>query len=171
MELLIPGLILVGLMVYASTRIKRVAAEAFEAETVENEWFSIEKPEGFLNVIAPPDGLEFEAYSKDFGVGEAAEFKAARLEARVYRNRNLKYAVSALREAVGPMTETPEVIDGRKYVLIEAESVEKGVGFREVYKLAEKDGSVVELKARSLEDISEDLGAKVEAMIASFIVK
>ena len=109
----------------------------------------------------------FQAYK----VREAAEFKAARLEARVYHNRNLKYAVSALREAVGPMTETPEVIDGRKYVLIEAESVEKGVGFREVYKLAEKDGSVVELKARSLEDISEDLGAKVEAMIASFIVK
>ena len=139
MELLIPGLILVGLMVYASTRIKRVAAEAFEAETVENEWFSIEKPEGFLNVIAPPDGLEFEAYSKDFGVGEAAEFKAARLEARVYHNRNLKYAVSALREAVGPMTETPEVIDGRKYVLIEAESVDLSItSFRTGFDVAER---------------------------------
>ena len=32
MELLIPGLILVALMVYASTKIKKAAAAAFEPE-------------------------------------------------------------------------------------------------------------------------------------------
>src|SRR5687767_8261126 len=49
MELLIPGLILVALMVYASTRIKRTAAAAFDRETVDTEDFIIQKPEGFLH--------------------------------------------------------------------------------------------------------------------------
>jgi hypothetical protein len=35
MEILIPGLILVALMVYVSTRIKRAAARAFEPENVD----------------------------------------------------------------------------------------------------------------------------------------
>jgi len=83
----------------------------------------------------------------------------------------LKYAVGALREAVKVISETPEVIDGRKYVLLEAEVVEKGIGFREIYKLAEKDGNVVELKATSLESIDEALLGKLDLMITSFVVK
>ena len=82
MELLIPGLILVAFMVYASTRIKRVAAEAFEPETVETDDFTLDKPEGFLNVINRDPSLAFYAYSKDMGVGEAAEFRAGRAEIR-----------------------------------------------------------------------------------------
>jgi hypothetical protein len=51
MEILIAGVILVAFMAYASTRIKRSAAKAFEAETVETDQFVIQKPDGFLNVI------------------------------------------------------------------------------------------------------------------------
>ncbi|MBP6001909.1 MAG: hypothetical protein KA746_00610 [Pyrinomonadaceae bacterium] len=171
MELLIPGLILVALMVYASTRIKRVAAEAFEAETIETAEFSIEKPEGFLNVIRPHDGLALEAYSKDFGSADAADFKAARAEIRIYRNRSLKYAAGAIREAAKVTSETTEVIDGRKYVVFEAEMVERGIGFREIYKLAESGGNVVELKFIVLETLPEAISAGVDAMLSSFTVK
>ena len=67
MEFVIPGLILVAVMVYVSTRIKRSAAAAYDAETVETELFSVTKPEGFLAVASPRSPLLFEAYSKEFG--------------------------------------------------------------------------------------------------------
>jgi hypothetical protein len=170
MELLIPGLILVALMVYASTRIKRIAAEAFEPETVENDDFTLEKPEGLLNVINRDPSLAFQAYSRDFGVDEAAEFRAVRAEIRVYENRSLDYATAAIREAVKVNSEISEIIDERKYVL-EAEMIEKGIGFRELYKLTEKDGRVFELKIIELEDLADDLVQKAETMFATFAVK
>jgi len=68
LAILIPGLILVALMVYASTRIKRVAAEAFEAETIETDEFAVEKPDGFLNILNRDPALALDAYSREFGV-------------------------------------------------------------------------------------------------------
>ena len=171
MELLIPGLLLVALMVYASTRIKRVAAEAFEAETVDAAEFSIDKPEGFLNVVSPAGGLSLQIYSKDYGINEASDFRAARGEVRVYEKRTLKFAATAIRESTAVTSEVPEIIDGRKYIVFEAESVEKGIGFREMYKLAEKDGSVIELKIKAVEDIGDELSKKIDAILASFILK
>src|SRR5690349_3226793 len=67
MELLIPGLILVGLMVYASTRIKRNAAQAFESETIETSEFTLFKPEGMLHKLNGDPRFAFEAYSREFG--------------------------------------------------------------------------------------------------------
>ena len=83
MELLIPGLILVGLMVYASTRIKRSAARAFEAETVETAEFTLYKPDGFLSVLNGDPAYIFEAYSKDFGTGDDNNVRAARARIRL----------------------------------------------------------------------------------------
>ena len=171
MELLIPGLLLVALMVYASTRIKRVAAEAFEAELVDTAEFVLEKPEGFLNVVSPAGGLSLQIYSKDYGINEASDFRAARGEVRVYEKRTLKFAATAIRESTAVTSEVPEIIDGRKYIVFEAESVEKGIGFREMYKLAEKDGSVIELKIKAVEDIGDELSKKIDAILASFILK
>src|SRR5687767_13384680 len=77
MEILIPGLILVALMIYASTRIKKSAAMAFESETVETEAFVIVKPTGFLNVIGGDPRYAFEAYTKDFGPGSLSDIRKA----------------------------------------------------------------------------------------------
>jgi len=77
MELLIPGLILVALMVWASTRIKRSAARAFEAEHVEGDGFSLDKPEGFLQKLDDKSKYAFEAYSKEYGRGLAENMRAA----------------------------------------------------------------------------------------------
>ena len=80
MELLIPGLILVAIMVWASTRIKRNAAAAFDAERVETNDFIIEKPEGFLHVLNDTTGLLFRAYSKEFGTVGRTELRQATIE-------------------------------------------------------------------------------------------
>ena len=77
MELLIPGLILVALMVWASTRIKRSAAQAFEAEHIDGDGFSLDKPEGFLQQVDNDSENVFQAYSKEFGRGTAEELRAA----------------------------------------------------------------------------------------------
>ena len=72
MEILIPGLILVGLMVWVSTRIKRNAAKAFEREEIETAEFSLTKPEGFLAPVDPADGDTF------FGVFEGIRNRRSR---------------------------------------------------------------------------------------------
>src|SRR4051794_7750972 len=66
MEILIIGLILVALMVYASTRIKRTAAAAFERETIETDTYVIQKPEGYLHKLNGDPQFLFEAYSREF---------------------------------------------------------------------------------------------------------
>lgn len=171
MEILIVGLILVGLMVYASTRIKRTAAEAFEPETVESDDFTIEKPDGFLYVLNGDPSLSFEAYSREMGEGDAGRFRAARAELRTYEKRTLNYASTAIKGSTKIDSELSEVINGQKYRVMEGTSEEKGVGFREIYKLAEKLGRVFEFKLLIVEDTDADVSRKAEAMLGSFTVK
>src|SRR5438067_6433543 len=114
MELLIPGLILVGLMVYASTRIKRSAARAFEAETVETAEFTLYKPDGFLSVLNGDPAYAFEAYSKDFGTGDDKNVRAARATIRVLDGIDLNKAVANVKNSVKPVSELSEVIGDAK---------------------------------------------------------
>src|SRR5260370_21728636 len=96
MELLIPGLILVALMVYASTRIKKTAAVAFEPETIETDDFIIQKPDGFLNKINRDEQFEFEAYSKEFGGAGAENIRQGTAYLMVYDDISVDQAVTNL---------------------------------------------------------------------------
>lgn len=73
MEILFIGIIIVALMAYASTKIKKSAAAAFNEEEIETNEFSLTKPEGFLNPVQNEEFLAFYAYSKEFGEDEGAE--------------------------------------------------------------------------------------------------
>ena len=171
MELLIPGLILVALMVYASTRIKRSASKAFEAETVETDDITLDKPEGFLNVLNLDPTLELDIYSKDMGVGDAAEFRAARAELRIYERRTLGYAANAIKESAKIESEIFEIIGERKYGILEAERNEKGTDFRELYKIVEKDSRVFEFKVVVLDETNDEIKRKIDTMFDSFMLK
>ena len=171
MELLIPGLILVALMVYASTKIKKSAAAAFEPETIETDEFLVEKPEGFLNVLNHDPALELDMYSRDFGVENTADIKQARIELRHFRVCKMSEAIAMIKEKAAIKSDIAEVINERKYRLIEAERIEKGIGFRNIYKLTEKGADVFELRAIVLEDASEEIAQKAEAIVLSFTVK
>ena len=90
MEILIMGGIIVALMVYASTRIKRSAAAAFEEETIETDDFSLVKPEGFLNPVENEDFLAFYAFSKDFGEeGKAEKSRQSLIKLKSLAGRSL----------------------------------------------------------------------------------
>lgn len=171
MEILIVGIMLVALMVYASTRIKRVAAEAFDAERVETDKFLVDKPEGFLNVLNRNPSLAFDAYSREFGADHAASFRAARAEVRLLAGQKMNDAVAQLSRSSKVLSDVTEVIDGRKYRVIEAESVEKGVGFREIYKLSENGNGVFEMKLKMVEGSDAEIVKKAELMLASFEIK
>ncbi len=100
MELLIPGLILVAFMVWASTRIKKNAAAAFDAEIVQTDEFSIRKPEGFLHVLNDSSGLAFRAYSQPFGKIGNREVRRATIEVEAHPNSNID-EVNARSKAYG----------------------------------------------------------------------
>ena len=67
MEILIVGAVIVALMVYVSTRIKKESKRAYERETVNSQWFRITKPDEFLIPVGEDSPFIFEAQSRDFG--------------------------------------------------------------------------------------------------------
>ena len=171
MELLIPGLLLVALMVYASTRIKRAAKAAFDAETIETDEFTFEKPAGFLNVINLDPAYLLEIYSQEFGTDGAEEFRAARGEMRVPSKRKLSAALATIRSAEDVTSERTEVIGGRKYTVVEANAEQKGVAFKLFFKLAEKDGRTFEIRLEMLAETNDEISRKIDTMLSTFTLK
>src|SRR5580765_700912 len=151
MELLIPGLILVALMVYASTRIKKTAAAAFEAETIETDDFIIQKPDGFLNKLNGDPQFAFEAYSKEFGGPGAESFRQATAYLKIYDGISVDQAVANLSKSrVETTGDISEVVNEVRYRVIEAKHTEKGVEFRIFYKIAERNAKTYEFEITAL---------------------
>lgn len=172
MELLIPGLILVALMVYASTRIKKTAAAAFEAETVETDDFIIQKPEGLLTVLNGDERYAFESYSKEFG-GEGAEnFRKATAYLRIIDSASIEQAVADLRDPDDePVSDIGEVIGDNRYRVIEIKRVVSGIEFRVFYKLAAKAGKVYEFQVTVISETTDEFMRNIETMLNGFEVK
>ena len=172
MELLIPGLILVALMVYASTRIKKSAAAAFEPETIETDDFIVQKPDGFLNKINRDEQFEFEAYSKEYGGPGAENFRQGTADLRVYDGISAEEAIANLsHEGVEITGDISEVVNEIRYRVIEAKRTEKGVEFRIFYKIAERNARVYVFEIAALAETSGEFMRKIETMLAGFEVK
>ena len=149
MEILIPGLILVALMVYASTRIKRNAAAAFEAETIESDEFVIQKPAEFLHNLNGDPRYVFEAYSRDFSESiQRLRVGTARITA-IGDGVSLEAAASGITSKGSVVEDTAEILDERHYRVITADETDGDVLTRTKHKLGERDGSVFQLEVRS----------------------
>jgi hypothetical protein len=171
MELLIPGLILVALMAYASTRIKRSAAEAFDAETVETDEFIVQKPAGFLNVLNRDPKFAFEAYSKDFGVREEKDIRAATAHLRTYEEQSVDDRLQEIRSSKTEISEElNEVINDIRYHVMEGSRTKGESTYRIWYKLAARENKVYELEVAALALPAETM-QKAEAMFDSFQLK
>jgi len=167
MELLIPGLILVALMVYASTRIKRTAAAAFEAETVETDDFIIQKPGGFLNNLNGDPKYIFEAYSKDF----STEFPSMRIGTATITKVDRSGLDEAAAEILSQGTvvdDFNEVIDERHYRIITVQHKAEEAEIESSFKLGQR-GSILKLEVRSLLEGADEQW--VETFVDSFRVK
>jgi hypothetical protein len=174
MELLIPGLILVALMVYASTRIKRNAARAFEAETIETDEFIIQKPEGFLHNLNGDPKYLFEAYSKEFSKEDGKQ-RVGTVTVTKIPDASLDIMADDLVSSLPARDHDTEIIDEQKYRILvqcrEGVNSQEGMNMHidNLFKLTEKNGAVYKLEIVAIEDIRD--GLWTETFMDSFRVK
>ena len=170
MEIFILGSILVALMVYVSTRVKKNAAQALESETVQTDEFAIVKPEGFLQPLDENSKYAFEAFSKDFGKGDAANLYRAQARVRIFSDRSLADAREEAKRTAG------EILSGENYenaTLLKAEETLEKASAYNFYKIIEGEQNklVGELKITVLKDFADEYQARVDEMLGSFWLK
>lgn len=171
LAILIPGLIIVALMVWASTRIKRMAAAAFESETIETDDFIIQKPDGFLNNLNGDPKYAFETYSKEFGI-EATNIRQGRVRLKVTEHAKIDRIIAGFEDEGNEIVDdVTEVIGGTRYRLIDAKRDENGHDVCVTYKIGEKDSRVFTLEAIRLAETSDEFTRKIEAFSDSFELK
>lgn len=172
MELLIPGLLLVALMVYLSTRIKKSAAAAFEREEVETPEFSLVKPEGFINPVNNPPEVVFSAYSKDFGTDAAENLRQAEIIVTRLDGAAFDLACEAARGALASVTsEDTKTVGGHRACEIRGSLDEQGVPTAVSYSILEGDGVIFELRAVVIEDHKETYAQRIDETLSTFILK
>jgi hypothetical protein len=168
MEILIPGLALVALMVYVSTRIKRSAAKAFDEEVVETDDFTITKPEGFL-VPNETNEFAFAAYSKEFGTGDAGHLRKVSAELKIHDRKTLE----AVRDGI--VAEASRVVSEQHLaggsMMLETEKAENGNLLEAERRLVERDGKVFELAVTALSETKQEMQRDIDMLLTSFEVK
>jgi len=170
MEILIIGGIIVALMVYASTKIKRRAAEAFAEETVETDEFALVKPEGFLAPVEPEGYLAFYAYSKEFGEAEKAEkHRQSLIKLRILAGRSLTETARDVKKAFD-RTLSEEKPSQNELRLVGAKT-ENEVETVFYHKFVAVDEKVFDLEMSLLADYREKFEEKAEKLLESFRVK
>jgi hypothetical protein len=148
MEILIIGVILVIVMAYVSTKIKKAANEAYEQENFESEHFRIIKPDGFIIPIKNESAFLFEAYSKDLGE-ELIEEDFYQCQATV--------------------TEKTGIEAGTK--VVEAERLEKGISFKTFSKTLNNKNNSYTLEIIVLPEYQEKYQERINLMLESFSLK
>jgi hypothetical protein len=176
MEIFIVGVIVVALMVYVSTRIKKSAAQAYEPETIEAEDFTINKPAGFINPINDDSAFAFEAYTKDFGTDEAKDFRQARARLRRISDSSFDAVCKNVKQSAGKILSknfSENVAQGQRGFLLETEGVEKEVPVFSAWKIVEsrKRRKIYELQISVLEEYKKNYADEIAEMIESFAVK
>jgi hypothetical protein len=172
MELLVPGLILVALMVWASTRIKKNAAAAFDAETVENELFVIRKPEGFLHVLNDSSGLAFRSYSKEFGKVGDRDVRRATIEIESHLGTDIDEVKAEIEKSVESVRSFETYIDGgEKAAWLITTDINDGGEFEVSRKLVTRGRDVWEARGALLSDHRDDLAEIIEAALDSVRIK
>lgn len=166
MELLIPGLILVAIMVWASTRIKKNAAAAFDAERVETSEIVVEKPEGFLHVLNDNSGLLFRAYSKDFGTVGRSDIRQATIEIERHRNATIDGVLRSIRSASETLDEESRYTDrNERAATVGSVQVRDGAEYRRLHKLVTRGSDVLEGRGEILSEHLDDHLEKIRQML------
>ena len=168
MEILIPGLILVALMVWLSTRIKRNAAAAFDAERIETDEIVLNKPEGFLHVLNDDSGLLFRAYSREFGRVGDRDVRRATIEVERHVGKSLDEAIAAAEtDSETFSAEPPYVEGGERAVDARSRRIRDGGEFEIVHKFATRGSDVIEARGVVLTEHSDDHIRDIERAIGT----
>lgn len=172
MELLIPGLILVGFMVWASTRIKRNAAQAFEPELIENGEFSLMKPEGILSKVDPEEGLMLSAYSKDFGKDAAERVRQLTVQIKKFDDAHFEDICERAEADADPLiSEQRGIIDQRRCATIVIGRSEGDVEVETTYRIIGGENAVYQLSVTVLPEAKDDFISRIDGLVGSFALK
>lgn len=160
MEILIVGSLLVALMVYASTKIKKSAARAFEREIVETEEFRLIKPEGFISPVNEDSEYAFAARSKNFGENEAHNIYQAKITLEVFSNENFDALCRGIKDSADKILSeniSADEVRKQKICLLEIEKTENEISFYVVHKIVESVSrqKIYDLKIQVLQDFHE----------------
>ncbi|MCA1623435.1 MAG: hypothetical protein LC768_06435 [Acidobacteria bacterium] len=176
MEILIVGVVLVALMVFVSTKIKKSAAQAFERETIDTEDFRITKPEGFISPINENSRFAFEAYTKDSGKNDAEEFRQAQARLMVITDSDFETVCENVKKSVGRVLSEnflENAAVNQKHCFIESEEIKNNVkiiSFWKIIKSIQKQ-KIYELQVSVLENYREEFQDRINEMLESFAVK
>lgn len=151
-------------MVWASTRIKKMASEAYEPETIETDEFSIQKPEGFLHNLNGDPKFIFESYSKEFSKADDKLRVGTATITRI-ENTSINAVVKELSKTGKVIDEGTEILDETAYRVLTRSNDEKEIS----YKLAAKNGSVYRLEITAMNEAKNEAWA--ETFFGSFRVK
>ena len=168
MELLIPGLALVALMVWASTRIKRTAADAFDVEVVETAEFTIRKPAGWLSIAAPT--LPFEAYTKDYAPPPNEEMRLGTATVET-STEDLDAVAASLTTGAEVVEEVREKVGDVHYRVLTLNRLEGEREMVELVKLAEQNGKAYTFRIKALADATPESRRDMDGMLDSFELK
>ena len=166
MEILIVGALLVALMAYASTKIKKRAAEAFETELIETDRFSLQKPEGFLHVIGSEDH-DFEAYSKEFGEGDF-RLRRGKIELDIFRGSNVASVCNSLRDASNAYQ---VVSQSEAECRVETDERANETPMKAFYRIVASGGDAYRLRFAALSKHADDYSRTINETLESFTVK
>jgi hypothetical protein len=170
MELLIPGLALVALMVYASTRLKKATARALEAEEIETEHFSISKPAGFINVVSPDGDRLLQAYTKEFAES-APNVRKAEATVRVRSGSTVGSELEVLKSIPGFVSSKWEEGSHGSPCLVRLDQTIDGTVIHRSVKLVEDEGLVYRLQIDVPAGCDDEFTAARREMNDSFEVK
>ncbi len=172
MELLIPGLILVALMVWASTKIKRDADAAFGPESIETEDLAVEKPDGFLHVLNDDSGLAFRAYSKEYGSGEANGIRKATIDIEILNGIDPLSRFAELQTEFGALSEVEKFANGdEKGISFSVDFVDEDLEFERFYRLIKHSDRVFETRITVLRKYKDEFADKIGEFFSSFQAK
>jgi hypothetical protein len=176
MEILIVGGILVALMVYASTKIKKTAAQAYEREVIETEDFRLVKPEGFINPVNEDSEYAFEGLSKDFGGEDAHNIRQAQIQLRIFSGENFDKICREARQSFDKIS-SEKTLNGdsenRKIYLAEGEKIENKIPFYVARKIVENHANrkIYDLKILVLQDNKELYDERIAETLDGFSLK
>lgn len=166
---------LVGLMVFVSTRIKRAAAEAYEPETIDKTEFAIEKPQGFLYPLNAETEFPFEAYSSDYGERGTRNIWRARTRLRLSDGLNVRKIIDEARQSETGLSEKKleDLPDGQIGSILRSYKDEDEIEYRILRKIVgdKTANQTWELRTTILSQYEDQYTDKACEMMASFELK
>ena len=176
MEILIIGGIVVLIMVFISTQIKKSAARAFDREVVDTENFRIVKPEGFVYPMRDDSEYAFEAFSKEYGERNERNTWKAQIYIKVSEGLNFaSVCENAKRGTTEVISEKiiEDAANGEKICLLETEKTENEIEFNEFRKIVESGNQekTYDLRITVLKSYRNDLVGRIDEATGSFQLK